>query len=527
MRHLDFWSVAAFGTDDSAGSPGPSGNDSGPSTPAPKPAAKSAAPPTFKNLTEASKAGYHGQAVNIAGKGVQKVSFGDSSYDKKMAKASASAKKPSVGTSASNKSSSIYTSPNQSGKSPVFTLPPPSSGGIKPVTAAEKAAFKKKEQEYRDLGARGVDSGFTGSTASSQPLQPMSSAESGSTGINSAYENLMNTLTPGDGKEYINGVLRPTGYVDPAVDNEFIDRFRTQNMAAAVDPYGMSTQSGAILTSGQPLSYTDRSGRTQTIAGEDRANATRMLDNAGITADQYVASVDALGQRLDEPRFGAVSGFPIFQGLDYLADLDQRRAYEQLTGTYEPSGIASALGIANSATVRYVPVMEGGQIIGSLSVDDKGTPLTYTGQRSNSAQVGDPSIDQAAAMEIIRAPVSSDVTNQSDDASGVSGESIDPGTGTADPCPEGYRMNPETNACEIDPFQRPFPTPFPTPGPLPADPGTLPVVTAPYTAATPYNLAPLTPSAQPAFVVPTPNVQPITVAQQTPAGLAGLPFRRV
>jgi hypothetical protein len=105
MRHLDFWSVVAFGTDDSAGSPGPSGNDSGPSTPAAA-APKPAAPPTFKNLTEASKAGYHGQAVNIAGKGVQKVSFGDSSYDKKMAKASASAKKPSVGTSASNKSSS-------------------------------------------------------------------------------------------------------------------------------------------------------------------------------------------------------------------------------------------------------------------------------------------------------------------------------------------------------------------------------------------------------------------------------------
>ena len=49
--------------------------------------------PTFKNLSEAAKAGYHGQAVNIAGKGLQKVSFGDKSYDKKMAAASNAASK--------------------------------------------------------------------------------------------------------------------------------------------------------------------------------------------------------------------------------------------------------------------------------------------------------------------------------------------------------------------------------------------------------------------------------------------------
>jgi hypothetical protein len=51
--------------------------------------------PTFKSLSEAAKAGYHGQAVNIAGKGKQKVSFGDKSYDKKMAAASNAASKSS------------------------------------------------------------------------------------------------------------------------------------------------------------------------------------------------------------------------------------------------------------------------------------------------------------------------------------------------------------------------------------------------------------------------------------------------
>jgi len=47
--------------------------------------------PTFNSLSEASKAGYHGQAVNIAGKGLQKVEFADDSYNTQMSNASAAA----------------------------------------------------------------------------------------------------------------------------------------------------------------------------------------------------------------------------------------------------------------------------------------------------------------------------------------------------------------------------------------------------------------------------------------------------
>ena len=39
---------------------------------------------TYSSLAEAAKDGQHGQSVNIAGKGVQKVAFGDASYDAKM-----------------------------------------------------------------------------------------------------------------------------------------------------------------------------------------------------------------------------------------------------------------------------------------------------------------------------------------------------------------------------------------------------------------------------------------------------------
>jgi len=51
-------------------------NDSGSS--------RSSSTKTYNSLAEAAKDGQHGQSVNIAGKGVQKVSFGDASYDAKM-----------------------------------------------------------------------------------------------------------------------------------------------------------------------------------------------------------------------------------------------------------------------------------------------------------------------------------------------------------------------------------------------------------------------------------------------------------
>lgn len=469
VRHLDFWSMAAHGGDDSgSSSSSDNGSSSNNSSPAPAPAPTPAAPPTFKNLTEASKAGYHGQAVNIAGKGLQKVSFGDKSYDKKMASASASAKKPSVGTSsnkASNKASNTYTSPGQSGQ---------------------------------DFATQ-----FKANPSAFMPPAP----GPGSNKVNSALQDLKNTLTPFDNKEYVGGDLIDTSRPVPGVDKEFQERFRTQKIAAAADPYGMSTQSGAVLTN----------------------EATDMLDSAGASAQDYVDAVDAFGARLDAPATGLAAISPFFGGIAALGEMDQRRAYEQLTGDYRPSGIARVLGIADSTTTRYVPVMDGGQIVGSLSVDASGNPVAYTGSRPENATIMDPTINKEAAMGLIRGPepLFGSASNDSDDGPGYGMDLTAVGdSGDVDPCPEGYRMNPETNVCEIDPFE----TPFPTQGPMPANPGTPPfsltAATSPYMAASPYTLPSLLPQGQPTFTVPTPTVQPITIAQQTATGLAGLPFRR-
>lgn len=478
VRHLDFWSMAAHGGDDSGGGGSSSSDNGGGSNnsspaPAPAPAPKPAAPPTFKNLTEASKAGYHGQAVNIAGKGLQKVSFGDKSYDKKMASASASAKQPSVGTS-SNKASNTYTSPGQSGQ---------------------------------DFATQ-----FKANPSAFMPPAP----GPGSNKVNSALQNLKNTLTPFDNKEYVGGDLIDTSLPVPGVDKEFQERLRTQKIIAAADPYGMSTQSGAILTSAETPGL--------------KSGAAELLDSAGASAQDYVDAVDAFGARLDAPATGLAAISPFFGAITALGKMDQRRAYEQLTGDYRPSGIARVLGIADSTTTRYVPVMDGGQIVGSLSVDASGNPVAYTGSRPENATIMDPTINKEAAMGLIRGPeplFGSD-SNDSDDGSGYSMD-LTTVSGDVDPCPEGYTMNPDTNVCEMDPV--PFPILTPDPVLTPPDPGTLPVsptvvASSPYTAASPYTLPSLLPQGQPTFTVPTPTVQPITVAQQTATGLAGLPFRR-
>jgi hypothetical protein len=84
-------------------------------------------------------------------------------------------------------------------------------------------------------------------------------------------------------------------------------------------------------------------------------------------------------------------------------------------------------------------------------------------------------------------------------------------------CPDGYTFDSEENACVLDPFQQPFPD-APTTG---GGTYTAPAL-SPYTSVSPVTLPSLMPGQQQQYMVPTPNVQPITVAAQTPVGLASL-----
>lgn len=76
-------------------------------------------PPSFGSLKEAAEAGYHGKAVNIEGKGVQKVAFEDTAYNKEMARRSAAASGSGgggAGSSASSGAKNVVSSAANTGK---------------------------------------------------------------------------------------------------------------------------------------------------------------------------------------------------------------------------------------------------------------------------------------------------------------------------------------------------------------------------------------------------------------------------
>jgi len=93
-----------------------------------------------------------------------------------------------------------------------------------------------------------------------------------------------------------------------------------------------------------------------------------------------------------------------------------------------------------------------------------------------------------------------------------------------DPCPEGYIMNEETGVCELDPFQVPFADPVTTTTTLPPATGVVTQTAGVPGAYTQLSASPLTAGVAnlTQFVPPTPYATPITVAAQTPQGLASL-----
>jgi hypothetical protein len=153
---------------------------------------------------------------------------------------------------------------------------------------------------------------------------------------------------------------------------DFQERMMRQNIAAAIDPYGQTTATDSNLT--------------------DRA--VDMLNKGNMTKEQYEQAVKDLGARLDQPRFGdsglgkMFEASPLGQGLDYLGDMNQRRAYEKLTGQYEPGFLASVFTNYGDGE-RQVPVFDNGQVIGALGVDAAGNIINYTGEHSDTAQVFD------------------------------------------------------------------------------------------------------------------------------------------
>ena len=287
-------------------------------------------------------------------------------------------------------------------------------------------------------------------------------------------------------------------------EEDLQERMMRQNIAAAIDPYGQSTATDSNLTS----------------------RAVDMLNKGNMSKEQYEQSVKNLGLRLDQPRFGdsglgkMFEASPLGQGLDYLGDMNQRRAYEKLTGQYEPGFLASVFTNYGDGE-RQVPVFDNGQVIGALGVDAAGNIINYTGEHSDTAQVFDETVDAQKAKDYTKVYDMGDPSrldgSDNNDRQRAGAEDGEEG-GAQDPtCPEGYIFDSEENACVLDTFQQPFPE-APTTG---GGTYTAPAL-SPYTSVSPVTLPSLMPVQQQQYMVPAPNVQPITVAAQTPVGLASL-----
>ena len=139
--------------------------------------------PTFKNLTAAAKAGYHGQAVNIGGK-LQKVKFDDDAYDKRMSNASAK-KTKSVGSTNNNQQSSTNnnqqsstnnnsdTSASGSTNKPVTKVPPLDGGKNKPNFLGygyynNQGVWIPPDIDMQDGGGKGISGAVFGSSGGVQ-----------------------------------------------------------------------------------------------------------------------------------------------------------------------------------------------------------------------------------------------------------------------------------------------------------------------------------------------------------------------
>lgn len=172
----------------------------------------------------------------------------------------------------------------------------------------------------------------------------------------------------------------------------------------------------------------------------------------------------------------------------------------------------------NQDAARYVAVMDNGQVVGSLAVDAAGNPVGYRGARSNTAVPQDPAIDQVAAQRMISGGLGDldqggdDEVNQ--DAGGPSLPGQDQPDATTPECPAGYIYDETSQSCVMDPFQQQFEVGAPYSGPF--------EIGGQYTQMPMVQTPTLQPVASPSFNIPQPVVRPITIAPQTPTGLASL-----
>lgn len=382
-------------------------------------------------------------------------------------------------------------------------------------------------------------------------------------GGNSFSQSVSNATTPNDGNTYVGGQATSTssGAVRP--------RARPANFAATVaaqrSPEARANTAALVNTAAKQ----DSDARAAKAAAEqERLRKAAAVSSAAAAAEaerqrlareaeaQRIQKVEAAAQArreaalkdlqarskaslaIDDARFGPVdqrtpatnaearsqknSAYESFMnrmtprdGKQYIGGQLYDTQPEELY-SYQPD-TSGALGIFGRGLNALSGARAGDPIVGEVdgkSIYQRSDGSTYSVNRLGLTY---DTVSATSTEAATRTPDPSDDMNarSGSDEPTRTAEVVEGVVEEINPCPEGYMMDEETKVCVIDPFQTPFPVTQPQ---QPAAPQAL----SQYSSVSPIGLPTLNPVQQSPFVVPTPTVQPITVAQQ---GLASLPFR--
>ena len=487
--------------------------------------------PTFKNLTEASKAGYHGQAVKIEGKsGLQKVEFADKDYEKKMAVASKKANNPNI-------ADQFYEPPKDDSTSSVKPKPKP-----KPVTTTSDDKKKNVKVKSGDsLSKIAADNNTSvASIAAANPeitnvntisvgqelVVPTDTGEStyaagiGASGSGDVTRNDDGSISVATGtKESTELIPVETGGVEPVtttVNTADTTTYKPGQLTESATTAGTATTTEA----GKAAKAAPKDG------GDKKPNALGYgyYNQQGVWIPPDIDMYDGGGPGISGEVFGSAGGVEADVNNDgYVTKEEAEAAAEKGIFKYGIGAASNAVGAtplgSGKAPTGVAGVIASGGILGS-ALGNEYEPreqMFGPGKSMTQEQVDEYMADVAQrSQEAMKAQ--QEKINESDDGP-TEVVAVEDVKGPEDPCPAGYKFDAEKGQCVIDPFQTPFPDAPTTPvSPVTTLPGTVsPSGLSPYTQIGSMTL----PQLQPTRVAAT-NPLAMQQAQMPQQGLGTL-----
>ena len=485
------------------GGGGSSSSDSGSSSSSSSSSSSKKETPTFKNLTEASKAGYHGQAVNIEGKGLQKVEFADKSYDKKMADASTKATTTTTTAAktttkkSDDKPKVTTTAKSDDKKKNVKVKSGDSLSKIAADNNTSVAAIAAANPEITNVNTISVGQDLVVPTDTGEATYAAGIGASGSGDVTRNDDGSISVAT--GTKESTELIPVETGGVEPVtttVNTAETTTYKPGQLTESATTAGTATTTEAGTA--------DTTKKPPQDGGKNKPNmfGYGYYNQQGVWIPPDIDMVDGGGPGISGAVFGSAGGVEADVNNDgYVTKEEAEAAAEKGIFKYGIGTVSNAVG-----ATPYGSGIDPTGIAGMIHGDAMETPLFGPGVSMTQEQVDEYMADvtkrSQEAMEAQQKKI-----NESDDGPTevVSVEDVQ----VKDPCPEGYMMDPKTQQCVIDPFQQPFADAPVYGGPV-APPGQQPAGLSPYTQIGPITLPQLRPT------------RVATVPQQQQGGLGAL-----